>query len=830
MAVVQRGLEVDSGPRDGKLPEAVSLFFHFHIPRSGSGAWSVPAAALRARSRCSQAVRRTSPEMDSGSEATLSTGGLICGVCSNLLRRPKLLPCLHSICLECLENVWAGKNLATCPICSAPADRDVTKIQDNAFLANLLSKHQLWQRIGAGLGICCDLCQACGIDEPATSLCFQCDQFLCLRCYHSHQLLTEKLGHLVKLLDNLKVLSYEEFLTLVWNEKQIVCPMHTDQQISFFCKTCSTSICCNCLLLHHIPQGHSYHDVKQQAVLEGEILNQMMETVRENYSQFTDSCSELMSLKERMNLMRSEIEASIKQQASAVMQEIIDEGDRLLKEVEAVHNVEQSRLVNNLTQIVQTVKRMGAGDKLASAILKLGTNEEMVEMYEPIRSALTALEQAKPFDMSSDVTVMEFQECTLEAKTLLGILTHKEEQREGAGDPEIEKSVQEALVNRVPKGLEESTMGGQQQTWKTEHNYYVSVRHPSLPLPDSTQQITLDVSSDETQLSSSEEKTNLSSDDSKSDGASLMIPSVPLHPESSEAPWDQGENNGSGQMNKDWVQEGSWRPWQCQELRGFPVVFFQIQTTDVGDGNIVQLSAVSGEKIFNKYILPRKPTVAHVPIQNGLHAVDGILYLQGEAQPTCGLNEALESFLCFLRQLDLPLLAGHGIWTLDCQTLCKAFEALSMKDCLAQCMSGFLDTLWLAKKVLSKSEVRNFTLKYLVRALVSDRAIPNVQALQKLYSILKPSRQQAEECEFTLAQLECRCSLEPLIQQEVISSLVADRLAFEGVSLSILEFAYRSDQKSGLRNLVQASRNLGLRNPWKITRAIRSFLKGQMCK
>ncbi|XP_051887717.1 protein PML-like isoform X2 [Pristis pectinata] len=772
--------------------------------------------------------------MESGSGVALSNESVMCGVCRNQLKRPKLLPCLHSVCLECLQNVWAEQNFATCPICGAPSDRDIAKIQDNTLMAYLVSTLQLWQRIGTGLGICCSLCQAHGTEEPATSLCFECDQFLCPRCCHGHQLLIKKYGHPVMSFDDLKVLSCEEFAGIGRNKKQTICPEHKEQQISFFCKTCSTGVCCNCLLLHHTPKGHNYHSIKEEVMLEGEVLKQMVDTTQGSFNRFTASNSEVMSLKERMDLARNEIEASIKRRASAITQEIVSQGDRLLRELETEHRLEQTTLANSLTQTQQLIKRMRAGHELAAIILMFGINKEMMEMYEPIMSALTALKEATPLDLSREVILMQFKECALEAKDLLGTLVLKKEQRESVEDPGTEGALQNAPEELQAEDSfsvkEEITTDGEQQHWHTEHNYSMKSRTPQLPSPSRTEEVTLNISSDDSQQPPAEETIKLSSGDSEEDDDSLMIvePSkiLPAHPETSKAPTDHGASDGSSQMNGDWYREGS-SGVQSQKLRGHPLVFFQIQTTYMGGEDIVQLSAVSGEKIFNKYILPSKRTLDGMPTASGFQVVDGVLYLRGEPQMACSLQDAMDSFLHFLQQLDFPLLAGHHIWTHDCQILCKAWEGLFMKDRFAQCMSGFLDTLWLAKKVLHKSQVNNFGLKHLVGALVGELVVPDVQALQKLYSVLKPTLQQAEDSQFTLSQLECRRSLQPLLKQKVVSLLIADKLAFEGISLNILELAHQSDRKTGLRNLVRGSRNLGLSNTQKITRAIGSFLQNQ---
>ncbi|XP_055511939.1 protein PML-like isoform X2 [Leucoraja erinacea] len=786
--------------------------------------------------------------MEPGSDATLSGESVMCGVCCNQLRRPKLLPCLHSVCLECLQNVWVGQDFAICPICSAPTDGDITKVQDNTLLAKLVSKVQLQQRIDTGLDIWCSICQTCGSEEPATFLCFTCDHFLCLRCFHGHQLLIEQHGHTVKSLENLKALSCEEFAILSRNERQATCPEHKDQQISFFCKTCSTSACCNCLLLHHTPQGHLYHDIKQEVRQEGEALKQMVDATQQTYSRFADSHSELMTLEESMNLRRNEIEAAVKHQAFVIEQEIIGQGCSLKRELEDICKLELSRLANRLRQTEQMLHRMEAGHKLADFILRLGTNNEMKDMIEPIRSGLMAMGQAMPFDSSKEVTSMEFRECPLEVKNLLGTFPLKrehgeevknpeneEERREEAKDPENEESPQEASGKvQVESSLsmeDKSAPDSQSQHQSSEHSYSVSNTPPQLPSSTTTENGILNISSDtgdEWQQPAAEESIMLSSDDSEDDGIMVVDSSetaaVLVHPESSKDPTDHRANNGSGWMNGDLFQEGSSGMWQCQKLRGHPVVFFQIKTTDVGDDDIVHLAAVSGEKVFNDYIMPCNPNLADVATARGFRVVDGVLYLHGECLPACSLQYVMDSFLHFLQQLEMPVLAGYGIWNCDSPTLCRVWERLSMKNQFAQCISGFLDILWLAEKIVPKSMVKNYQLKHLVSILVGELEVCNEHTLRRLYVVLQPSLQQAEDSQFTLSQLECHISLQTLIKCKVISRLVADKLALQNISLKTLEVAYCSNPRMGLKNLMQASRNLGLSDIDRIIRNIREFL------
>ncbi|XP_078409956.1 protein PML-like [Cetorhinus maximus] len=905
---------------------------------------------------------------ETASEESLESEKLECGVCCKQFDRPKLLPCLHSICQECLRNEWAGQSASTCPVCSAPTDGDVTNLQDNTFVTNLLSKLQLRRRIGMGLDIQCSLCQACGDDRPATSLCFECDQFLCLSCCLSHQLLMERYGHLVKTLNDLRMLGCEDFVTLARNSKQTICPDHKEQHIRFFCKTCSMSICCNCLLLYHIPPEHCYHNIKQEVALKKEELKQMMDTIQENHHKFTERITQLKFLQEGLDVAQNNAEALIRQKASAVIQEINKQGEALLRELETKCNSEESRLAERLKQTKQMIDRMGAGNELAGKMLKFGTDEEMMEMYKTIRSALTALVAETPMDVSKEATLIKLIECTLDTPNLLRALITKKEQNEEVGDSEDEEilldmashqhwerySAGEGSANpeilpagneivpppllratvdgtdeaefedavspsscypepsgimnscgvpfthvlehlewageeamrseqplspcpgfsgwtrdmcpsgpsfqcesmqkhkKVPKkrpgSAENKNMSFKKKCLLSEHNYHTELTtdsQPKLLSQNNTDVIALNISTEVNNEDfwrlPAEEMIKISPENSEDNGVPskfILSPLTEVQKETSSAVMntesivplsDPVGPNMSNWSSGDRYQDKAAGIQLSQELGGNPLVFFQLQTTGMESSDIVQLSAVSGEKIFDKYILPSNPLSAGAAAVTEIQIMDGILYLRGEPQPTCSLQEAMAAFFQFLQSLDKPLLAGHNIWFRDCQIIYKAWGDLFMKDQFARCVTGFLDMLWLAKDIVPRSEVRNYKLKHLVGTYVGelfleDRALNNVRALQELYCVLKPTPGLIRSNCFSFSQLECRVTLQPLFDQEVICRAVVDKLAFKGISLIILKLAHHNDPQSGIRNMISTNDNLGLANPQLVINSIRLYL------
>ncbi|XP_078083754.1 protein PML-like [Mustelus asterias] len=195
------------------------------------------------------------------------------------------------------------------------------------------------------------------------------------------------------------------------------------------------------------------------------------------------------------------------------------------------------------------------------------------------------------------------------------------------------------------------------------------------------------------------------------------------------------------------------------------LVFFDLETTGLDKCcDIVQLSAVSGEKIFDKYILPSIAMSAGATAITGIQVMDGVLYVRGEPQTTCSLQEAMAAFLEFLQSLNKPLLVGHNIWKFDGPIILRAWEKLSMKDQFDKCVTGFLDTYCLARDTIPRSEVSSYRQSDLVKTYLkkdyeAHNAIEDVKSLQELYSVLKFTPEQKQKRQFSLSQLESRVSL-----------------------------------------------------------------------
>ncbi|KAA0724784.1 hypothetical protein E1301_Tti021909 [Triplophysa tibetana] len=188
-------------------------------------------------------------------------------------------------------------------------------------------------------------------------------------------------------------------------------------------------------------------------------------------------------------------------------------------------------------------------------------------------------------------------------------------------------------------------------------------------------------------------------------------------------------------------------------------VFFDLETTGLGlSCDIVQLAAVCGHHSLNLFIVPR------CPIQPGASRVTGFrvrrrrLFLRGRPVLTNSLRESLVSFITFLHTLGRPLLAGHNIRRFDCHVLARALDEFSLRSDFQRGVSGFVDTLPLARQLLKDRGLKSFTQENLVKNLLgvsyaAHDALEDVRALQKLYRALTPTANHIQRHLFTLDSL-----------------------------------------------------------------------------
>ncbi|KAM9416059.1 uncharacterized protein ACWYII_024599 isoform 3-T3 [Salvelinus alpinus] len=195
-----------------------------------------------------------SPRADRGTTAPVTVRPLwpldVCGLCCMELkpdRNPQLLPCLHSVCRECVP---LSDFKTECPVCGRQYTS--SEIIDNPFLPSFTTDSKPW-------------CGGC--DEPVVcGWCVECGEPLCSDCVAAHKR--------VKLTRNHNVLPQLP----PGFSRTALCPIHKREQMKLFCVTCDQLTCRDCQLTFH--KEHKYQFAQDALQEQRKCLQYLIETVR----------------------------------------------------------------------------------------------------------------------------------------------------------------------------------------------------------------------------------------------------------------------------------------------------------------------------------------------------------------------------------------------------------------------------------------------------------------------------------------------------------------------------------------------------------------------
>ena len=187
-----------------------------------------------------------------------------CPLCLETIKNPKTLPCLHSFCLECLDELanFARRQLQTtikCPVCQTSFP-----IPDTDTFANLPSSFHLNRLVDVlaleNGTVQTQRCNTCDENNSVTSYCFVCQSFLCASCFKYHQRFKATRGHRNVFMDNLQAPDVQELI-----QRPVMCSQqyHEDQPLEFYCEDCKVLVCHKCSVVGH--NRHSMTDTQKAA-------------------------------------------------------------------------------------------------------------------------------------------------------------------------------------------------------------------------------------------------------------------------------------------------------------------------------------------------------------------------------------------------------------------------------------------------------------------------------------------------------------------------------------------------------------------------------------
>ena len=309
-----------------------------------------------------------------------------CSVCMSPFTDPKILPCFHTFCLHCLNELQrtSGKHgEITCPECrrkfQVPGSGYPKDLPANFRMNSLLDVMAIQKCNVAGVK-----CGNCDKRSAQSFYCFKCCAFWCDDCIAAHNIIRANKDHKVLAIKDFQDQDIENVL-----RRPVFCQKehHENKKLKFFCKDCEVAICNTCVVTLH--EGHvkvplqdaaNERKLRLESVLESQKVKALQK--RNVITRLQSECNEI---KEKFACVKK----SAQNLVDNLMRVIEAKKQELFKEVEDKAQQSIERLVEQQSDVENELQRIETSIEKTETFLKQSTNAEIVHLNTLFQEEVT---------------------------------------------------------------------------------------------------------------------------------------------------------------------------------------------------------------------------------------------------------------------------------------------------------------------------------------------------------------------------------------------------------------------------------------------------------
>ncbi|XP_068946345.1 E3 ubiquitin-protein ligase TRIM45 isoform X4 [Petaurus breviceps papuanus] len=338
-----------------------------------------------------------------------SLGKTRCPMCMELFKAPRILPCLHTFCTTCLEQlepfsvlvlqppaaetaswgvgVWDKQPQQLepqlsilCPVCDAEVDvppRGVKALtMDHLAINEVLLQNQ--QEDSAG--VVCDLCS----DREVESRCLTCKVNLCQFCSQAHRRQKKTASHPAVPMKDLK--GYSQV------GRPIMCSAHPAEELNLFCEQCDQPVCRDCVLGDHCE--HAYDLVSNAIHKHGNSMRELLHSTRPHVSTLERALAQIESVGSALRSRIDALSADVRDFCDGYIAAIREHRDQLLKQLEDLRIQKENSLHLQKLQVEQLLADLRTGVEFTEHLLSNGSDLEILITKGVVVSRLKKLKKA----------------------------------------------------------------------------------------------------------------------------------------------------------------------------------------------------------------------------------------------------------------------------------------------------------------------------------------------------------------------------------------------------------------------------------------------------
>ena len=298
-----------------------------------------------------------------------------CSVRMSPFTDPKILPCFHTFCLHCLNELQrtSGKHgEITCPECrkkfQVPGSGYPKDLPANFRMNSLLDVMAIQKCNVAG-----GKCGNCEKTSVQSFYCFKCFAFWCDDCITAHNIIRANKDHRVLSIKDFQDQDIEDVL-----KRPVFCQKkhHENEELKFFCKDCEFAICSTCAITLH--EGHVKVPLQDAAYERKLRLESAIKSQKEKGLQMRNTITRLQS---KCNEIQEQV-ACVKKSAQSFIDNLMKvfeaKKQELFKEVDYKAQQVIERLEEQQSQVENELQLIKTSIKKTETLLKRSTNAEIV--------------------------------------------------------------------------------------------------------------------------------------------------------------------------------------------------------------------------------------------------------------------------------------------------------------------------------------------------------------------------------------------------------------------------------------------------------------------
>ncbi|XP_035675219.1 tripartite motif-containing protein 2-like [Branchiostoma floridae] len=359
---------------------------------------------------------------------------LVCQVCLEDFKQPKMLPCLHTFCQPCLEKLLATELVGKldCPTCrqdvSLPQN-GVQGLKSNFLvgkLRDILQQQPQQQPKGETSearedGVPCTVCEA---GNSAEFYCVECTDYLCQTCNKVHSGLKMSRAHKVVTVQDLQS---GQAATELRARETSKCEDHHELN-KFYCDTCHRVICLHCVVTAH--KDHQYVEIEKAAEREGAKIKVKLETVKNTAGLHQDWIRDLQSVKDEWSSQVQRTEEQIRKQVNSVIEAAKKVGNDRIAQLRAMNSAREKQMEAAMEAAEMDLASVRSCVQFTDNVLEYGSPAEVMSVAGELTGRLdqTASEKkADKADMTKDLVNLAVEPSTYnveqEVSKLVGEIT-----------------------------------------------------------------------------------------------------------------------------------------------------------------------------------------------------------------------------------------------------------------------------------------------------------------------------------------------------------------------------------------------------------------------